>query len=50
MSIQENKELVRRSIEEVWNGYKVEKISVHAGGDQLDESIEYVQQFLTAFP
>ena len=31
MGIQDNKELIRRLIEEVWNGHKLEK---------LDESIE----------
>jgi predicted ester cyclase len=50
MNIQENKELVRRSIEEIWNRHKREKVSEFVGDDQLQESIDYVQQFLTAFP
>ena len=50
MSIQENKNLVRRSIEEIWNEHKLEKVAVYAGDDQVEESTEHVRQFLTAFP
>ncbi len=50
MTIQENKELIRRVIEEIWNGHDLEKARAYLGGDQIDESIEHVRQFLTAFP
>ncbi|MGW8181155.1 MAG: ester cyclase [bacterium] len=50
MSIQENKELVRRYNEEIWNGHDLEKARDYLGGDLADESIEHVQQFLSAFP
>jgi predicted ester cyclase len=50
MNIQENKELVRRYIEEVWNGHKLEKVQEFTGDDQLEEAVEHVQQFLAAFP
>ena len=50
MNIQENKELVRRSIEEIWNGHKLEMVSEFVGADLLEESLEHVQQFLGAFP
>ena len=50
MNIQDNKELVRRSIEEIWNGHKLEMVSEFVGADLLEESLEHVQQFLGAFP
>lgn len=50
MNIQDNKELVRRSIEEIWNGHKLEMVSEFVGPDLLEESLEHVQQFLGAFP
>jgi predicted ester cyclase len=50
MSIHENKELVRRYNEEIWNGHDLEKASEFIGEDMLEESIEHVRQFLTAFP
>lgn len=50
MSIQENKDLVRRSIEEIWNEHKLEKVAEYAGDDQIEESTEHVRQFLVAFP
>lgn len=50
MNIQENKELVRRYVEEVWNGHKLDKAEEFSGDDQLEESLEHIQQFLTAFP
>lgn len=50
MNVQENKNLVRRMIEEVWNRHKLEKAGEFVGGDDVDESIEHVRQFLTAFP
>ena len=50
MTIQENKELIRRYNEEIWNGHDLEKARAYLGGDQIDEAIEHVRQFLTAFP
>lgn len=50
MSIQENKELVRRFVEQVWHGRQLDKVGEFIGDEQLDESIEHIQQFLTAFP
>jgi predicted ester cyclase len=47
---QENKELVRRYNEEVWNGHNIEKMAEFVSEDMLEESIEHVRQFLTAFP
>ena len=45
--IQENKGLVRRYNEEIWNRHDLEKYDEFVGGDVADE---YVEQFLTAFP
>lgn len=50
MSTLENKELVRRYNEEVWNGHNLEKASLFIGDDILEEAIEHVRQFLIAFP
>lgn len=50
MTIQENKELIRRYNEKIWNGHDLEKARDYLGGDQIDENIEHVKQFLTAFP
>ena len=50
MNIQENKELVRRYIEGVWNEHRLDKVKEYSGDGQLEESLEHVQQFLAAFP
>ncbi len=50
MTIQENKDLVRRYNEEIWNEHKIEKVAEYVGGDILEESKEHVRQFLAAFP
>ena len=50
MTIEQNKELVRRYNEEIWNNHHLEKASEFMDDDFLEESIEHVQQFLIAFP
>jgi len=50
MGIHENKELVRRYNEEIWNRHDLEKASDFIDEDMLEESIDHVRQFLTAFP
>jgi len=47
MGIQENKELVRRYNEEIWNRHNLEKYDEFVSGDV---PLEHVQQFLSAFP
>jgi len=47
MSIEENKEFIRRYNEVVWNEHDLEKAVEYLGGD---ESVDHVRQFLTAFP
>jgi predicted ester cyclase len=50
MNIQENKDLVRRYNQEIWNNHNLEKASEFMDGDFLAESIDHVRQFLAAFP
>jgi len=50
MTIHENKELVRRYNEEIWNNHNIEKASEFMDAEFLEESIEHVRQFLIAFP
>jgi predicted ester cyclase len=50
VNIQENKDLIRREVETIWNRHMLEELSEFIGEDLLDESIEHAQQFLTAFP
>lgn len=47
MGIQENKEFIRHYNEVVWNGHNIEKAREFVPSDQ---SLEHVEQFLTAFP
>jgi len=46
MGIEENKELVRRYNDEIWNKHNLEKFNEFASGE---ESEDHVRQFLTAF-
>jgi len=50
MTIHENKELVRRYNEEVWSGHDLKKAAEFLGEVLLEEAVEHVRQFLTAFP
>ena len=50
MSTLENKELIRRYNEEIWNGHNLEKAREFIGDDLLEEAIEHIRQFLAAFP
>jgi predicted ester cyclase len=50
MSIQENKELVRRYAEVIYNEHKLEKLSEYVDDDLLEEATEHLRQFFTAFP
>jgi len=49
MTLDENKELVRRYNEEIWNNRNLEKASEFMSDEFLEESLEHVRQFLTAF-
>ena len=46
MGIEENKELIRRYNDEIWNKHNLEKFDDFAIGE---ESADHVRQFLTAF-
>jgi len=47
MGIQENKEFIRHYVDVVWNAHDLEKAREYLGGS---ETVDHVQQFLTAFP
>ena len=47
MSIKENKEFIRHYVDVVWNAHDLEKAKQYLGGN---ETVDHVQQFLTAFP
>lgn len=49
MSVEDNKELVRREIEEVWMNRKVDALRDFVGPDLLQAATEHTQQFLDAF-
>jgi len=49
MTIPQNKELVRRYNEEIWNKRNLEKASEFISEEFLEESLEHVRQFLSAF-
>lgn len=50
MGVQENKELVRRQIEAVWNQHSFEKLAEFVSSDLIEEGAGHVEQFLAAFP
>lgn len=49
-STDSNKELVRRLVEQVWNGHDAGALRDYVGPDLLEESAEHTAQFLDAFP
>lgn len=50
MTIQDNKELIHRYTQQVWSGHNFEKARDFLAGDRLEENLQHVRQFLTAFP
>jgi predicted ester cyclase len=50
MSIQENKDLIRRYAKEVYNKQNLESLNEFVSADIPDGSVEHLQQFFTAFP
>jgi predicted ester cyclase len=50
MTTLENKKLIRRYVEEVWNSHNPERTSEFVADSQLAESVEHTRQFLAAFP
>lgn len=50
MGVQENKELVRRQIEVIWNQHNFERLGEFVGSDLIEESGGHGEQFLAAFP
>lgn len=50
MTIQENKDLIRRYVAEVYNGHNLDIIGEFVGDDLPDAGIEHLRQFFTAFP
>lgn len=50
MTVEENKALVRRQVNAIWNDHDLESLAEYVGGDLLEESREHTEQFLTAFP
>jgi predicted ester cyclase len=50
VSPEENKELVRRLVEEVWNEHRADKLPDYVAEDLLTETEEHVRELLTAFP
>lgn len=50
MTIEENKALVRRQVNAIWNEHNLDSLAEYVGGDLLEESKDHIEQFLTAFP
>ena len=50
MTIQKNKELIRRYVEEVYNRQDLEAYLEFVGGDLTEVGADHLQQFFTAFP
>ena len=47
MGIEENKDFIRHYVDVVWNAHDLDKAKQYLGGN---ETVDHVQQFLTAFP
>lgn len=50
MTIQENKDLIRRYVAEVYNAHDLDIVGEFLSDDVPDEGIEHLQEFFTAFP
>ena len=50
MSVEENKELIRRYVKEVFNKQDLSNYSDYVGGDFFETGTDHLQQFFTAFP
>lgn len=50
MTVEQNKELVRRYAEEVYNQHNLDDYLEFVGGDLAEHGADHLQQFFTAFP
>lgn len=50
MTVQKNKELIRRYVEEVYNKQDLETYLAFAAGPVLEQGADHLRQFFTAFP
>ena len=50
MSVRENKELIRRYTEEVYNQHDLDRALDYAGEELAAQGIDHLKQFFTAFP
>jgi predicted ester cyclase len=50
MAIQENKDLIHRFVEEIYNQKNLDNYSDFVGEEILEQGIDHMQQFFTAFP
>jgi predicted ester cyclase len=50
MTIQKNKELIRRYVEEVYNKQDLEAYMDFVGGEVAEVGADHLEQFFTAFP
>lgn len=50
MTVQENKELIRRYVAEVYNAHDLNSLGRFIGDEMPDESVSHLQEFFTAFP
>lgn len=50
MSVQENKELIRKYTEEVYNQQDLDRALDFVGGELAEQGIDHLEQFFTAFP
>jgi predicted ester cyclase len=50
VSLQQNKNVVRQLVDEVWNEHQLGGLGKFVDADLLAEATEHTRQFLTAFP